>query len=90
MPRRLRESSDGNAHVVAWENRRGRVFTTKRTGEGDAKLTRNPTDKTVERARRVIVEYDGKYYTAYGINPSYTLDDVISDIESDRYKELAS
>lgn len=84
----LIRSSDGKAEITAWENRRGRVYVLK--NQDDEKQRRNPTDYAIERANRVVLLYNGKYYTASGVSPEYTLDDVIADIESDVYKETIS
>lgn len=84
----LSKSSKGEAEVVGWENRRGRVFVVK--DSDDQKVARTPTDRTIESARRVVIKYGDRYYTAYGVNPDFTLDDIIREIESDFYKEIAS
>jgi predicted TIM-barrel fold metal-dependent hydrolase len=87
----LRESRFGDAEIVAWENRQGKVYTLIRTGEihSEAKLVkRAPSNRIVESARRVVFRYKGRFYTATGININYPLDAAIDDIESDTYKEV--
>jgi hypothetical protein len=80
MARRLRESDDHpTARVVAWESRKG-TFRTAYDAD-DNKVGRNPTDRSLESADRVVFIHDGDYFTVGALSDDYTLDDAIAELE---------
>jgi hypothetical protein len=80
MARRLRESDDfESARVVGWESRDGRYHPVY-SADGD-KVGRAPSDTSLERAHRVVMQVDGDYITTGALTPDYTIDDAIAEIK---------
>ena len=80
MARRLREADDfPNARVAGWESRDGTyhgVYDTEMN-----KVGRNPTDRSLESADRIVINWDGDFYTIDSLTPDYDLEDVIHDLQ---------
>jgi hypothetical protein len=85
MAARLRESEQfDNARVVGWESRDGKYH-----GVYDAdgeKVGRAPSDESLERARRVVIQHGDEYMTVGALTPDYNIDEAIAEIE-DLYGE---
>lgn len=85
MARRLRESDDfPNSYVAGWESRDGKYHSVYSTS-GD-KVGRNPTDRSLESAVRIVIQWNDDFYTLRQLTPDYTLDDAISELQ-DLYKD---
>lgn len=76
--RRL-ESSKYNAHVVGWENRAGRYHTVYDT-DGN-KVGRNPSNRSLEMADRVVIDWKGEYFTVPGLTDDYDLTEAIAELD---------
>lgn len=72
-------SSKYDSKVVGWENRSG-AYHTVYNSDGD-KVGRNPTNRSLEMADRVVIEWKGEFYTVPGLTDDYELDDAISELE---------
>lgn len=73
----LRDSGKG-VTVGGWESRDG---TYHRVTDNDLeKVGRAPTDSQLENARRIVINYQGKWYTSGPITPEYDFDDVIDEL----------
>lgn len=80
MARRLREADDfPNARVAGWESRDGNYHAVYDTEM--VKVGRNPTDRSLESADRVVINWDGDFYTVDALTPDYDLEDVIHDLQ---------
>ena len=80
MARRLREADNfPNAHVAGWESRDGTYHTVYDTEQN--KVGRNPTDRSLESAHRVIILWDDDFYTVGALTPDYGLEDAIHDLQ---------
>lgn len=73
------ESSKYDAHVVGWEGRNGRYHTVF-DWDGN-KVGRNPTDRSLEMADRVVIDWKGEYFTVPGLTDDYELDDAIAELD---------
>lgn len=88
MARPLRESDDfDNARVVGWESRDGKYHGVW-DADGD-KVGRAPSDLSLERAERVVIQHGDEYLTVGALSPDYTIDEAIAEIE-DYYSESGS
>lgn len=72
------EAEDYDAHVVGWE--RNGNYRTVYDDDGD-KVGRNPTDSQLEGADRIVIDWDGEYFTTGPLTDDYTLDDAIEELE---------
>lgn len=73
------EAQKYDAHVVGWEGRNGKYHTVY-DGDGN-KVGRNPTDRSLEMADRVVITWKGEYYTVPGLTQDYDLDDAIAELD---------
>lgn len=73
-----KESEAYDARVVGWE--RAGSYHTVFNDDGD-KVGRFPTDYQAEMADRVVIEWNGDYYTIQGLTDDYDLDDAIAELE---------
>jgi hypothetical protein len=51
------------------------------------KVGRAPTDRSLESANRVVIHWDGDFYTVDALTPDYDLEDVIHDLQDYYGKE---
>lgn len=80
MASRLRESDKfSDARVVGWESRDGNYHGVY--DADDNKVGRNPTDRSLERAERVVFLHEEEYYTVGALSADYGLDDAIAELE---------
>lgn len=80
MAQRLREADNfPDARVAGWESRNGTYHTVYDTEMG--KVGRNPTDRSLESAHRVVLNWDGDFYTIGALTPDYDLEDAIHDLQ---------
>lgn len=80
MAARLRESDDfADARIVGWESRDGNYHAVY--DADDVKVGRNPGDRSLESADRVVFIREGDYYTVGALSSDYTLTDAIQEIE---------
>lgn len=80
MARRLREGERfPGVRVVGWENRNGKYHAVY--DQDEAKVGRAPTDRSLERAERIVFSLDENYYTVGPLTPDYGLDDAIQELE---------
>jgi len=80
MARRLREADDfPDARVVGWESRDGRYHGVYDTDM--EKIGRAPSDYSLEAADRVVINWDGDFYTLDSLTPDYDLEDAIHDLQ---------
>lgn len=80
MASRLREADDHTgARVVGWESRDGTYHAVYNAD--DEKVGRNPTDRSLESADRVVFQYEGEYYTVGALSDDYDLDEALAEIE---------
>lgn len=80
MARRLREADNfPDLRVVGWESRDGKYHTVY--NDDDRKVGRAPSDRSLERAERIVFQNDGDYYTVGPLTPDYGLDDAMAEIE---------
>jgi hypothetical protein len=47
----------------------------------DNKVGRNPSDRSLESADRVVFIHDGDYFTVGALSDDYTLDSAIAELE---------
>jgi hypothetical protein len=77
---RLRESDEfSETHVVGWESRDGTYHAVY--DADDNKVGREPTDRSLESADRVVFVHEGDYYTVGALSDDYELDDAIAELE---------
>lgn len=80
MADRLRESDRfDNARVAGWETRKGKYHAVY-NADGD-KVGRAPSDRSLERAERVVIQHGDEFMTVGQLTPDYTIDDAIAEIE---------
>ena len=61
------------------ESRNGKYHTTYNQ-DGD-KVGRAPTDRSLERAERIVFEYEGNFYTVGPLTQDYGIDDAMKELE---------
>lgn len=71
--------SDKGVKIGGWESK-DREYHQVLDINGD-KIGREPSDRQLESARRVVIQYKSKWYTSGPLSPDLTLDDVISELE---------
>jgi hypothetical protein len=80
MAQRLREADNyPDARVVGWENREGTyhgVYDTEME-----KIGRAPSDRQLEGANRVLINWDGDFYTVDALTPDYDLGEAIDELK---------
>lgn len=80
MARRLREADEHpDARVVGWESKDGRYHTVY--NDDDRKVGRAPSDRSLERAHRIVFRNEDEYFTVGSLTADYGLDDAIAEIE---------
>lgn len=80
MPARLRDSDEfDNARVVGWESRDGKYHPVY-DADGN-KVGRAPSDLSLERAERTVIQHGDDYLTVGALSPDYTVDEAIAEIE---------
>ena len=85
MASRLRESDKhSDTRVVGWESRNGKYHAVY--DSDNHKVGRAPSDRSLERAERIVYEHEKEFYTVGPLTPDYGLDDAIAELE-DYYSE---
>lgn len=80
MAARLRESDKfPDVRVVGWEGRNGQYHSVY--DADDNKVSRAPTDRSLESAERIVFIHDEEYYTVGALSDDYGIDDAIAELE---------
>lgn len=78
MGKLVRGEKFPDAYVAAWEGRNGQYHVVY--DEDGKKVGREPTDHSVEMARRVAIRHGNDFYTVEALTSAYNIDEAIQEI----------